>query len=149
MLGQAVTIASRYGVTRRQGPVNQQIIDYQSQHVNLLPIVSGVYVYRFAELALTERWNSLQALSLSDPMAYVSNLPDIHAISAGIKATGMWWLADSLELCRRACGGHAYSAYNAIAGHLGDMGVLTTGGGDNYPMAQQLSVYEHPFLFFF
>ncbi|KAI9342781.1 hypothetical protein DFJ73DRAFT_661456 [Zopfochytrium polystomum] len=141
LLGQSVTIAARYGVVRRQGPVNQQIIDYQSQHVNLLPIVAGLYVYSFVEKHLYARWDGLQELSVKDPMAYVAQLPDIHSVSAGIKAVAMWWLADSLELCRRACGGHAYSAYNAIAGHLGDMGVLTTGGGDNFPMAQQLSRY--------
>lgn len=141
LLGQAVTVACRYTITRRQGPVNQQIIDYQSQYVNLLPMVAGVYVYHFVELKMLARWDRLQGLSISSPMEYVAQLPDIHSISAGLKAVSMWWGADSLELCRRACGGHGYSAYNAIAGHIGDWGVLTTGGGDNYPMAQQLSRY--------
>jgi len=38
-------------------------------------------------------------------------------------------------------GGHAYSSYNAIAGLIGDFAVVTTGGGDNYVLAQQCAKY--------
>jgi len=38
-------------------------------------------------------------------------------------------------------GGHAYSAYNAVAGLIGDYSVVTTGGGDNYVLAQQCARY--------
>lgn len=51
----------------------------------------------------------------------------MHAVSAGIKATVTWFGAEVLERCRRACGGHAYSSYNAISGIIGDWGVMTTG----------------------
>ncbi|KAJ3330122.1 acyl-Coenzyme A oxidase [Blyttiomyces sp. JEL0837] len=141
LLGQSITIACRYGVTRRQGASNQQILDYQAQYMNLMPIMAGVHVYHFVESGLTRRWNEMQAKAADNPAEYLSQLPDIHSISAGMKAVAMWWGADSLELCRRSAGGHAYSAYNAIAGHIGDWGVLTTGGGDNFPMAQQLARY--------
>lgn len=40
-----------------------------------------------------------------------------------------------------ALGGHGYSAYNAVAGHLADYGVITTGGGDNTILAQQCARY--------
>lgn len=39
------------------------------------------------------------------------------------------WGADALETIRRSVGGHAYSAYNAIASHIADFAVVTTGGG--------------------
>ncbi|KAI8850357.1 hypothetical protein BC829DRAFT_369038 [Chytridium lagenaria] len=141
MCGQSLTIASRYGVTRRQGNTNQQIIDYQSQQVNILPAVAGIYVMIFAEKKVMAYWKSCQNLAQTSPFDYMSVLPDIHAVSAGIKAATTWWGSDVLEICRRACGGHAYSSYNAIAGHIGDYGVMTTGGGDNFPMAQQCARY--------
>ncbi|KAJ3217076.1 fatty-acyl coenzyme A oxidase [Dinochytrium kinnereticum] len=141
MCGQALTIAARYGVARRQGSTNQQIIDYQAQQVNIVPAVAGIYVLIFAEKKVMAYWRTCQTLASENPMEYMTSLPDIHAVSAGIKAATTWWGAFVLENCRRACGGHAYSAYNAIAGHIGDWGVMTTGGGDNFPMAQQCARY--------
>jgi hypothetical protein len=72
---------------------------------------------------------------------FFSLIQDYHAISACLKANGGYWGTEALELCRRSLGGHAYSAYNAIAGHIGDYGVLTTGGGDNIVLAQQHARY--------
>ncbi|KAJ3094983.1 fatty-acyl coenzyme A oxidase, partial [Phlyctochytrium planicorne] len=138
-LGKALTIACRYGVTRRQGPVNQQIIDYPAQQFNLLPNLAGIYVLRLVEWRVLERWRHIQELSSKDESQYIQQLPDIHATSAGLKAVITWWAADVLELCRRACGGHAYSSYNAIADLIGAWGVMTTGGGDNFPMTLQCS----------
>jgi acyl-CoA oxidase len=88
-----------------------------------------------------KHWMYLQSISTTDSDTYTTHLPDIHATSAGLKATITWWATEVFENCRRACGGHAYSAYNAIAGIIADWGVMTTGGGDNYPMAQQCARY--------
>ncbi|KAJ3265153.1 fatty-acyl coenzyme A oxidase, partial [Borealophlyctis nickersoniae] len=44
LCGQALTIATRYSCARRQGTLNQQIMDYQTHYVNLMPGVAGVYV---------------------------------------------------------------------------------------------------------
>lgn len=49
MMGQALLIASRYGVVRRQGAKNQQIMDYQSHCVNLMPGIAFQYVLRLTE----------------------------------------------------------------------------------------------------
>ncbi|KAJ3256042.1 fatty-acyl coenzyme A oxidase [Chytriomyces hyalinus] len=141
LVAQSVTIACRYGVTRRQGPGNPQIIDFQAQTVNMLPLVAGIYVYMNTEKRMEARWNRLQIAATEDPDTYLKELPDIHCISAGLKAVGTWWGSHAFETCRRACGGHAYSSYNAIAGHIDDWGVFTTGGGDNFALMQQLSRY--------
>jgi acyl-CoA oxidase len=130
-----------YNFLPRQGAINQQIIDYQAQHVNLLPAVAGSYVYQFVYSKMAALWTHIQSLGDENPAQYLGWLPDIHSSSAGIKALSTWWGTEVLENCRRACGGHAYSAYNAIAGIIGDWGVLTTGGGDNFPMAQQCARY--------
>lgn len=49
MMGQALVIAARYGVVRRQGAKNQQIMDYQSHCVNLIPGIAFQYVLRCTE----------------------------------------------------------------------------------------------------
>lgn len=58
-----------------------------------------------------------------------------------MKAHLGWWCADALELSRRTLGGHAFSAYTAVAGVIGDYSVITTGGGDNTVLAQQCARY--------
>jgi acyl-CoA oxidase len=65
----------------------------------------------------------------------------VHAITAGLKAFTGWWAVDAMEMCRRALGGHGYSAYNAVSGLIADWGVITTGGGDNMVLAQQCARY--------
>lgn len=45
------------------------------------------------------------------------------------------------ESCRRSCGGHAFSAHNAIHGLTGYYDVITTGGGDNVVLMQLLARY--------
>ncbi len=47
VISQAVTIAVRYGAVRRQGPKDEQLLDYQSHQFLLMPVVAGVYTVRF------------------------------------------------------------------------------------------------------
>jgi acyl-CoA oxidase len=41
---QILTIACRYGCVRRQGASDEQIMDYQSHYVRLMPCVASAYV---------------------------------------------------------------------------------------------------------
>ncbi|RUS24545.1 hypothetical protein BC938DRAFT_473414, partial [Jimgerdemannia flammicorona] len=166
LVGQAVVIAARYGVVRRQGAKDQKIMDYQSHYVKLMPCVAFMYIcnitnryacdrlfprvsLRFCKYSthplpsmlivlqltdfpqlhslLTTQWSEMSELAQNDIHSYLRKAGDMHAVSAGIKATITWLGADTLERCRRACGGHAYSSYNAIPGIIGDWGVTTTG----------------------
>ena len=80
----------------------------------------------------------------SDPkqrMLFFNLVQDFHAQAACLKTHAGWWGTTALEHCRRSGGGHFYSQYNAIAGHIGDYAVLTTGGGDNNVLVQQHCSY--------
>lgn len=137
MIGQAITIATRYGVVRRQGNKNQQIMDYQSHYAELLPAISFMYMVKSAASTLDHQFNILTGGGEMDPMDYLNHMGDMHAISACLKGLTGWYSSEILETCRRACGGHAYSAYNGIGQIIGDWGVMTTGGGDNVVLLQQ------------
>ncbi|RUP47399.1 hypothetical protein BC936DRAFT_145780 [Jimgerdemannia flammicorona] len=141
LVGQAVVIAARYGVVRRQGAKDQKIMDYQSHYVKLMPCVAFMYICNITNRLLTTQWSEMSELAQNDIHSYLRKAGDMHAVSAGIKATITWLGADTLERCRRACGGHAYSSYNAIPGIIGDWGVTTTGGGDNIVLLQQTGRY--------
>jgi alkylation response protein AidB-like acyl-CoA dehydrogenase len=147
MAQNGVTIACRYSVLRRQGDApgggggERQIIDYQSHYCALMPIVAHAYAYQCAIAAEERRWAALAERSggsgagaAADMLAHV---PAVHAASCGLKAWIGWWAADSLERCRRAMGGHAYSSFNAIDSLAADIHVLTTGGGDNAALVSQ------------
>ncbi|CAO3599143.1 unnamed protein product [Absidia cylindrospora] len=138
MTTQALTIASRYGVVRRQGAKNQQIMDYQSHYVKLIPAITFMYMIQASFETLDAQFAVLTGGGgIDDEMVYLNHMGDLHAISACLKGLVGWYCSDILETCRRSCGGHAYSAYNAIGHIMNDWGVFTTGGGDNVVLLQQ------------
>jgi acyl-CoA oxidase len=138
---QALTIATRYGVVRRQGNKNQQIMDYQSHYVKLLPAISFMYIVQSSFSTLDEQFAVLTAGGEMDPITYLNHMGDMHSISASLKGLSGSYATEILEICRRCCGGHAYSAYNGLSGIIGDWGVITTGGGDNVVLLQQCTRY--------
>jgi acyl-CoA oxidase len=74
-------------------------------------------------------------------------LADLHATSCGLKALGSTIAAEGLEVCRRACGGHGYSAFGGIGSWYADYLPTTTWEGDNYMLTQQVAryvSYENP-----
>ncbi|CAG8689597.1 7965_t:CDS:10 [Funneliformis caledonium] len=139
IFGQFLTIACRYGCVRRQGANDEQIMDYQSHYVRLMPCVASTYVIEIVNRMIMNKWLGIMKLAQTNQEEFASHLPDMHAISTGLKATISWWGCEVLERVRRSLGGHAYSSYNAIGGAIGDWGVITT--GDNYVLLQQTARY--------
>ncbi|RIA93753.1 hypothetical protein C1645_690450 [Glomus cerebriforme] len=139
--GQMLTIACRYGCVRRQGANDEQIMEYQSHHVRLMPCVASTYVIGIVNRMIINKWEGIMKLTQTNQEEFVSYLPDMHAISSGLKATLTWWGCEVLERVRRSMGGYAYSSYNNIGGAIGDWGVVTTGGGDNFVLIQQTARY--------
>ncbi|KAF9198843.1 fatty-acyl coenzyme A oxidase, partial [Podila verticillata] len=140
-LTHALTIAVRYGAVRRQGNHDEQILDYQTHYTSLLPGVALAYMLNTVDQLLMETWNEVAGFAHTDADTFVRAIPDQHSVAAGFKGVLAWHTTEVLEACRRACGGHAYSSYNAIAGLIGDFGVATTGGGDNVVLLQQTARY--------
>ncbi|CAO0800670.1 unnamed protein product [Mucor circinelloides] len=141
LVTQALTIATRYGVVRRQGSKNQQIMDYQSHYVKLLPAISFMYMVQNSFKTLDDQFAILTAGGEMDPIVYLNHMGDMHSISASLKGLSGAYATEILEICRRSCGGHAYSAYNALGNLISDFGVMTTGGGDNVVLLQQAARY--------
>ncbi|KAG0001077.1 acyl-Coenzyme A oxidase, partial [Modicella reniformis] len=141
VLAQTLTIAVRYGAVRRQGNQDEQILDYQTHYTSLMPGVSFLYMLNIVDRELFDKWDQVAEYAQTDAGAFMCEIPDQHGISAGFKGALAWYVTEVLESCRRACGGHAYSSYNSIAGLIGDFGVVTTGGGDNVVLMQQSARY--------
>lgn len=125
MISQVLTIATRYGVVRRQGNKNQQIMDYQSHYVKLIPAISFMYMLKSANSEIENNFNIFTSGGkIEDPLVYLNHMGEMHCVSASIKGLSGWYSSEILETCRRSCGGHAYSQYNAIGAITNDWGVM-------------------------
>ncbi|KAK7082288.1 Acyl-coenzyme A oxidase (Acyl-CoA oxidase) [Halocaridina rubra] len=111
-LQQAVTIATRYSAVRHQselipGEPEPQILDYQTQQFKILPQISSVFALFFAANSVIDAYYSVTAqMDLGD----MSLLPELHALSSGLKALSASDASRGVEICRLSCGGHGYLA---------------------------------------
>lgn len=163
----ALTIAIRYSAARRQFPSGKaaaklsgpaarfageiQLLDYSTHYLTLMPLLAKCFANHFAGefvcfsfrilahishshrelLAMNKR--VMEQLSKGD----TSQLQDLHAISAGMKAMSTWRAQDCIEKCRQGLGGHGFSAYSALPMLAADYGVNVTWEGANNVMAMQ------------
>lgn len=70
-------------------------------------------------------------------------LPELHALSSGLKATCTWMTADGIEACRRTCGGHGYSKLSGLPTLFQNYVQNVTWEGDNNVLCLQTARYLH------
>lgn len=115
-LSKACTIAVRYSAVRRQselkpGEPEPQILDYQTQQYKLFPLLATAYAFQFVGAYMTETYSRITG---NIDQGNLSELPELHALSAGLKAFTSWVTSSGIEECRMACGGHGYSHCSGI-----------------------------------
>ncbi|KAJ1371674.1 hypothetical protein KIN20_033660 [Parelaphostrongylus tenuis] len=115
-LAEAVCIAIRYSAIRRQGEIESeagevQILDYQTQQYRLFPQLARAFAFMFAGYKIRDLYVKVSK-QLTE--GKVDLLPEIHALSSGLKAVITWETAQGIEQCRLACGGHGYSLASAL-----------------------------------
>jgi acyl-CoA oxidase len=133
----ALTIAVRYGETRRQftSPGADREIalnDYLAHQRKLLPALARSYAYAFAqeELAVT----MADVFALTEPDEHRQR--ELESRAAGLKAVQTWHATRTIQMCREACGGAGYLAENRLPGLKADTDVFTTFEGDNTVLLQ-------------
>jgi acyl-CoA oxidase len=127
----ALTIAVRYGLTRRQfGPPDGDqvpILDYRTHQRRLMPLLARTFALHFAQDDLREKF---------DHMMRQENPPDrerreLESLAAAMKATASWHATHTIQTCRECCGGAGYMAVNRFAALKADTDIFTTFEGDN------------------
>ncbi len=124
-----LAIAVRYGLGRRQfGPdaAEVPILDHLAHQRKLLPAVATTYALDTATAWLERRY-----VGMSE-----ADAREIEALAAGLKAYATRFAADTLQVCREACGGEGYRWANAIGALRADTDVFTTFEGDNTVLLQ-------------
>lgn len=132
----ALTIAVRYGLTRRQfsAPDGDEVVllDYQSHQRRLLPRLATTYALHAAQEGLTKR--------LDDATTAVNHPQEdqrkLESLAAGLKAITTWHASDTISECREACGGAGYLSENRLPQLRADCDVFTTFEGDNTVLMQ-------------
>ncbi|OQR79175.1 peroxisomal acyl-coenzyme A oxidase 1-like [Tropilaelaps mercedesae] len=109
-ISRAVTIAIRYSAVRRQSEIiagagETQILDYQAQRYKLFPLISLCHVLRGMFAILMEMYKQANT---DLERGVLDTLPELHAVSSGLKALCSDMAAKGIEVCRLACGGHGY-----------------------------------------
>lgn len=72
-----------------------------------------------------------------------ATLPELHALSSGLKAVCTWITADGIEACRRCCGGHGYSLLSGLPTLFASYVQNVTWEGDNNIMCLQVRSQPH------
>lgn len=115
-LSKACTIAIRYSAVRRQSEIKRsepepQILDFQTQQYKLFPLLATAYAFHFLGRYIKETYMRInESIGQGD----LSELPELHALTAGLKAFTTWTANAGIEECRMACGGHGYSHSSGI-----------------------------------
>ncbi len=125
-----LTIAIKYAEQRLQfGPENGQevpILNYRTHQRRLLPLLANAYAGHFALRYLTQRFLHRTK----------TDMKEVEALAAGLKAWSTWNTTSTLQECREALGGKGYLSENRIDRLKNDTDIYTTFEGDNTVLMQ-------------
>lgn len=139
-LSRGLVIAIRYAIVRTQfqdkagSDEERSIMDYQTHHFKLIPLLSQCYAFLFVHKRLLADFNTIKKQIKAGDLSEIGNM---HTISSGTKAFYTWMVLKGLEECRQACGGAGYSLHSGLPTLLQDYAAQVTYEGDNTVMAQQ------------
>ncbi|XP_044151949.1 peroxisomal acyl-coenzyme A oxidase 1 isoform X2 [Bufo gargarizans] len=138
-LSKACTIAIRYSAVRHQseirpGEPEPQILDFQTQQYKLFPLLATSYAFSFAGAYVGEMYHRISG---DIQTGNLNELPELHALAAGLKAFTTWVAASGIEECRMACGGHGYSRSSGIPDIYVTFSPACTYEGENTVMMLQ------------
>ncbi|PGH15626.1 hypothetical protein AJ80_05491 [Polytolypa hystricis UAMH7299] len=145
VLARAVTIAVRYTAIRRQFPDRDAIdprsepevvvLDYPTVQIRVLPMLAAAFAVHYTGKAM----HDLYSRATND--ASNAALANVHGTSSGLKSYCTELTAGGLETCRRAMGGHGFSADSGFVQFENDFLSKPTVEGDNWMITQQASAY--------
>lgn len=122
-LSKAVTIAMRYSTVRRQSPIDPnlpepKIIEHVTQQMKIFPAIAKVIAIKSAADSLFQLYLDITA---EVERGNLDRLPELHSLSCCLKVVSTNEVAQSVQTCRLACGGHGFlnsSGFNDIYGNV-------------------------------
>ncbi|KYK68260.1 acyl-CoA dehydrogenase, middle domain-containing protein [Toxoplasma gondii TgCatPRC2] len=147
-LAKSVVIAIRYSAVRRQFPMTMkkhetkdssrdaevQILDYSTQQITLFPLLAAAVAYTVTGIWMDAFYNSFIEDAKKDDF---SKLEEIHAVTSCLKAMMSLSVADGMEKCRKACGGHGFLLASGIPIQFVNFVPVATYEGDRVVLSVQ------------
>lgn len=163
-LARGVTIATRYLAVRRQfqdrdAPQwekgENQTLNYTMVQARLFPLLAATFALHFTGKGMMRLYeanqknmqkkvtdqNNKRSAGPEETTPGSDLLADLHGTSCGLKSLCSSTAAEGLEVCRRAMGGHGYSAFAGVGSWYADYLPTVTWEGDNYMLTQQVARY--------
>jgi acyl-CoA oxidase len=141
LLARATTIAIRYSAVRRQGqnPNGKEtlILDYPLQQEKLVPSLATTYAFFYS----FKKLENFRAQILENDTILFEQLPELHALSSGLKAYTSTIAERFSQICRVACGGHGFLVASGIKNLNNMLDAACSYEGDNAVLLQQTARY--------
>ncbi|PHJ26116.1 acyl- middle domain-containing protein [Cystoisospora suis] len=147
-LAKSVVIAIRYSAVRRQFAMNLkkpedmmtekgeevQVLDYSTQQFTLFPILAASIAYTVSGIWMDGFYADFMREA---EKGNFSKLEEIHSVTSCLKATISLAVADGMEKCRKACGGHGYLLAAGIPLQFANFVPVATYEGDRVVLSVQ------------
>ncbi|XP_064474025.1 peroxisomal acyl-coenzyme A oxidase 1-like [Ornithodoros turicata] len=142
-MARACTIAVRYSAVRRQSEITPgqgecQIMEYQAQQYKLFPLLGLCHALRAMFANLMELY---KVANQDLERGSLEALPELHAISSGLKAYCSEMAAKGIETCRLACGGHGFLLISGLPRLYATTVAACTYEGENTVLYLQTARY--------
>ncbi|GAB1215542.1 hypothetical protein ATERTT37_004733 [Aspergillus terreus] len=146
VLARAVTVAVRYTAIRRQfrdrdgdgsGP-ELAVLDYPTVQIRILPLLATTFALHYTALAMQRIYEGTRR---EIEAGNFNSLAHMHSMSSGLKSLCTTLVADGIETCRRALGGHGFGGGSGLIQLNNDYLSKPTVEGDNWMISQQTASY--------
>ncbi|KAF9888477.1 hypothetical protein FE257_008584 [Aspergillus nanangensis] len=146
VLARAVTVAVRYTTVRRQfrdrdgdpnGP-ELAVLDYPTVQIRILPLLATAFALHYTGRAMQDTYETTRR---EIEAGNFNNLANMHSMSSGLKSLCTTLVADGIETCRRALGGHGFGGGSGLIQLNNDYLSKPTVEGDNWMITQQTASY--------
>ncbi|GAA5907562.1 hypothetical protein JCM6882_004411 [Rhodosporidiobolus microsporus] len=146
VLARAATVAIRYCAVRKQfadrdaptGSAETSVLNYQLVQARIFPPLVQAIACHFTGRDMYRLYNLNQENMANGDF---SLLPDLHAMSSGLKSLCTIMASNAIEECRRACGGHGFSQASGLVEAYTNYLPTVTWEGDSYMLTQQVGRY--------
>eukprot|EP00095_Tigriopus_kingsejongensis_P009257 maker-scaffold922_size80897-snap-gene-0.22 protein:Tk09257 transcript:maker-scaffold922_size80897-snap-gene-0.22-mRNA-1 annotation:"probable peroxisomal acyl-coenzyme a oxidase 1" len=140
-LQKAATIAVRYSCVRHQselrpGEPEPKILEYQTQQYKVLVPLALSFGFAFAGQML---WHEYSHIQQDIEEGNFDKLPELHALSCGLKALITQECSDGIDILRRACGGHGFMCSSNLPRLWGLVTASCTYEGENTVLHLQVA----------
>lgn len=156
VIARAVTVAVRYLSIRRQfrdtddnaSPQSSTpraetpVLDYTTVQIRILPLVATFFALHYSGTAMRNLYERARGqLDKGQPAedSDAAALAELHSTSAGLKSLATDLAANSVEICRRAMGGHGFGGGTGLIQLNNDYLSKPTVEGDNWMITQQVA----------